>query len=65
LTMPGDWRAGFIARFRGRLKDPAFFAAMDAHLALHPEWVRILHPPPKKDRPLAGPPPDSVPTPHY
>ena len=45
LTMPAGWRAGFIGRFRGRLKDPAFFAAMDAHLALHPEWVPILHPP--------------------
>ena len=46
LTMPALWRAGFIGRFRGRLKDPAFFSAMDAHLALHPEWVPILHPPP-------------------
>jgi hypothetical protein len=45
LAMPAGWRAGFIGRFRGRLKDPAFFSAMDAHLALHPEWVPILHPP--------------------
>jgi hypothetical protein len=44
LTLPRDWRAGFITRFRGRLKDPAFFAALDAHLALYPEWVPILHP---------------------
>ena len=44
LTLPRDWRAGFITRFRGRLKDPAFFAAMDAHLALYPEWAPILHP---------------------
>ena len=44
LTLPRDWRAGFITRFRGRLQDPAFFAAMDAHLALHPEWLPILHP---------------------
>ena len=46
LTIPRDWRTGFIARFRGRLKDPAFFAAMDSHLGQFPEWVVILHPPP-------------------
>jgi hypothetical protein len=46
LTIPRDWRGGFIERFRARLKDPAFFAAMDEHLALHPEWTPILHPPP-------------------
>ena len=52
LTMPRDWRGGFIERFRARLKDPAFFAAMDQHLALHPEWTPILHPPspPEPDR---------------
>jgi hypothetical protein len=46
LTIPRDWRTGFIARFRGRLKDPTFFAAMDTHLTQFPEWVPILHPPP-------------------
>ena len=46
LTVPREWRGGFIGRFRGRLKDPAFFAAMDAHLSLFPEWTPILHPPP-------------------
>jgi hypothetical protein len=46
LNMPRDWRAGFIGRFRGRLKDSAFFAAMDASMAQHPEWQPILHPPP-------------------
>lgn len=46
LNMPRDWRAGFIGRFRGRLKDPAFFAAMDTSMAQHPEWQPILHPPP-------------------
>ena len=46
LNMPRDWRAGFIGRFRGRLKDPAFFAAMDASMGQHPEWQPILHPPP-------------------
>jgi hypothetical protein len=46
LTIPREWRGGFIGRFRGRLKDPAFFAAMDAHQRLFPEWKPILHPPP-------------------
>jgi len=46
LNAQADWRDGFIPRFRGRLKDPAFFAAMDAHLAQHPEWTLVLHPPP-------------------
>lgn len=46
LTLPRDWRTGFIGRFRARLRDPAFFAAMDAHLARYPEWTPILHPPP-------------------
>jgi len=46
LTIPREWRRGFIGRFRGRLKDSAFFAAMDAHRALFPEWIQILNPPP-------------------
>lgn len=49
LTMPRDWRAGFIPRFRPRIKDPAFFAAMDATMSQHPEWQIILHPPPPPD----------------
>jgi hypothetical protein len=49
INMPRDWRWGFITRFRGRLKDPAFFAAMDAHMSQHPEWHDILHPPPPPD----------------
>jgi len=53
LTIPRDWRSGFIARFRGRLRDPSFFSAMDAHLAQHSEWTPILHPPPpSEDEPL-------------
>lgn len=52
LAIPRDWRTGFIGRFRGRLKDPAFFAAMDAHMPLHPEWQPILHPPPPPDEDL-------------
>jgi hypothetical protein len=38
-----------VGRFRGRLKDPAFFAAMNAQQALLPEWKRILHPPLEPD----------------
>ncbi len=49
LTIPRQWRGSFVGRFRARLKDPAFFAAMDAHLALLPEWQRILHPPPEPE----------------
>jgi hypothetical protein len=49
LTLPQEWRAGFITRFRSRLKDPAFFAALDAHLSEHPEWGPILHPPKPPD----------------
>lgn len=57
LNAQPDWRDGFVGRFRGRLKDPAFFAAMDAHLSQHPEWTLILHPPPPpkiERRPAAG-----------
>jgi len=46
LTIPLEWRTGFVHRFRGRLKDRAFFSAMDAHLSSHPEWTVVLHPPP-------------------
>lgn len=56
LTMPRDWRTGFIQRFRGRLKDPMFFAAMDAHLNQFPEWVPILHPPPPPEEEDQFPP---------
>jgi hypothetical protein len=52
LAIPRDWRAGFIPRFRPRLKDPAFFAAMDSHMSQHPEWQIILHPPPPPDEDL-------------
>jgi hypothetical protein len=55
LTIPREWRTGFIRRFRGRLKDRAFFSAMDARLSSHPEWTLILHPPPPPDETDAGP----------
>jgi hypothetical protein len=59
LTIPRDWRVGFVRRFRGRLKDPAFFSAMNARLSLHPEWTPILHPPPPPPEP-ADTAPDAV-----
>ena len=49
LTIPRQWRGGFVGRFRGRLRDPAFFAAMDAQLAALPEWQPVLHPPLEPD----------------
>ena len=55
LTIPREWRTGFIRRFRGRLKDRAFFSAMDARLSAHPEWTLILHPPPPPDETDTGP----------
>jgi hypothetical protein len=49
LTIPRQWRGSFVGRFRGRLKDPAFFAAMNAQQDLLPEWKLILHPPQEPD----------------
>jgi len=61
LTIPRQWRGSFVGRFRGRLKDPAFFAAMNAQQALLPEWQHVLHPPlepdsnrPSNESPAAG-----------
>ena len=45
LAAPKEWRRGFVRRFRPRLKDPAFFQALDAQMTTHPEWAPILHPP--------------------
>ena len=45
LSAPKEWRKGFVRRFRPRLKDPAFFQAVDAQMTTHPEWGPILHPP--------------------
>jgi len=52
LTLPGRWRDGMVRRFGGRLQDPGFRRAVEAHLARHPEWDRALHP--EKYRPAAG-----------
>ena len=49
LSLPREWRAGFVERFRPRLVDPAFFSAIDAHLAEWPEWSKVLHPEPPQE----------------
>lgn len=49
LAMPRDWRAGFTTRFQPRLRDSAFISALDTHMADHPEWYLILHPPPPEE----------------
>jgi hypothetical protein len=46
LAAPRDWRRGFVKRFRPRLKDPAFFHAIDGDLRVRTEWQPILHPHP-------------------
>jgi hypothetical protein len=46
FAAPRDWRSGFIGRFRPRLKDPAFFHALDGDLGVRSEWAPILHPRP-------------------
>jgi hypothetical protein len=46
LAAPRDWRRGFVQRFRPRLKDPAFFHALDADSRVRSEWEPILHPRP-------------------
>ncbi|MGH9713146.1 MAG: hypothetical protein ACRD5M_07600 [Candidatus Acidiferrales bacterium] len=44
LTMPSEWRRGFVERFEPRLKDPAFRKELEIHAAEYPEWAPILHP---------------------
>ena len=44
LTTGHAWRRGFVQRFEPRLTDAEFRKAVEAHLAEHPEWDRILHP---------------------
>jgi hypothetical protein len=61
LTMPETWRRGFVARFKSRLSDPEFRAQVQAHLAEHSEWDRILHP--EKYQPAT--PPAAPPNPDH
>jgi hypothetical protein len=49
LAAPRDWRSGFIKRFRPRLKDAAFFQALDADPRVRSEWAPILHPRPASE----------------
>lgn len=44
LQAPRNWRRGMVKRFRPRLKDPEFRAALDANMKSHWEWDRVLHP---------------------
>jgi hypothetical protein len=53
LEGPRAWRRGFTERFRPRLADAAFRRALDARMSLHPEWYRIVHPPPATPLPAA------------
>lgn len=56
LTLPRNWRKSFVKRFNARTRDPAFRAALDANMRLHPEWDRILHP----EKYLPKKPPESA-----
>lgn len=44
LTMPAEWRKGFVERFERRLQDPEFRRQLEAHAAEYPEWEAALHP---------------------
>lgn len=44
LTMPVQWRKGFVERFELRLDDPEFRKQLEAHVAEYPEWEPALHP---------------------
>jgi hypothetical protein len=44
LTIAQAWRRGFVTRFEGRLSNPAFRKAVEAHLKDHPEWDPVIHP---------------------
>lgn len=43
LTMPSQWRKGFVERFEPRLKDPEFRKQLEVHAAEYPEWETALH----------------------
>lgn len=44
LTIPAEWRKGFVERFERRLEDPEFRRQLEAHAAEYPEWEPALHP---------------------
>jgi hypothetical protein len=44
LTMPAQWRKGFVQRFELRLEDPQFRKQLEAHVAEYPEWGPALQP---------------------
>ena len=62
LAAEPDLRRGFVTRWRGAARDADFRRALDAHLAAHPEWDRVLHPEKYRPRPAAKTPP---PAPRY
>jgi hypothetical protein len=43
LTIPLEWRKGFVERFESRLKDPEFRKQLESHAAEYPEWAPALH----------------------
>lgn len=47
-------RRGFVARWRVRLADPSFRAAVQSGLRLHPEWGPALEPPPNSGGSRSG-----------
>ena len=55
LKAPPDIRRPMLARFRPRVSDPAFRAALVANLKFHPEWDPILFPEKYKPKEPADP----------
>ena len=62
LKAPPDIRRPMVARFRPRVSDPAFRAALVTNLKFHPEWDPILFPekykpkePPATAKPVGKP----------
>jgi hypothetical protein len=44
LTLPPGWRKGLVERFKPRLEDRSFRAAIESHIAALPEWKPVLYP---------------------
>jgi hypothetical protein len=57
LTLPPAWRRGMTERFERRLKDADFRRQVEAHVAAHPEWDKILHPEKDEKEPAEKPDP--------